>query len=108
MLTDKNLRNWYLSYNRRYFHEELPPNLPVYFGACGKKNLGVTWFDETGAVTEIIMSTWLRESGRCTKIFLLHELLHLYVGNKERSYHGPIWRRERKRLLDSGAYTPLL
>ena len=108
MLTDKWLRRSYVGYNREYFHDTLPAKLKVCFGVMGdKRHAAVTYFVE-GQAIEIRIDKSLRGLGRYSKIVLLHEMMHVSVGNREKQYHGPMWRKERKRLLDAGAFTSLI
>lgn len=109
MIDDKWLRRQYVAYNKSFFHGLLPPDLPVQFADIDDSWAGVTYFDrETKEAIQIDIDKGLRKLGRYAKIVLLHEMSHVSVGNKERQLHGPLWRQERKRLIDAGAYTPLL
>ena len=105
-VTDKQLRRWYKEYNKAYFHDLLP-DLPVYFTNVGFDCMAQTEFDSAGA-TEIKFSPFLQKVPRYCAMVMLHEQCHVSVGNKEKTYHGKLWRDERKRLLDSGAFTRLI
>jgi len=106
---NKWLRRQYVSYNKKFFHDLLPTNLPVTFGKIDDKVAGVTYLDrETKEAIAIIIDQGLKELGCYVKIVLLHEMAHVSVGFKERHLHGPLWKKERKRLIDAGAFTPLL
>jgi len=105
--TDRWLKNQYLAYNRQYFHNTLPLDLPVSFKNPGPDNWAVTLF-EHGIGIEICISPIVQSTGNLACIFLLHEMAHVAVGNKERQYHGPLFRKERQRLILAGAFTTLL
>lgn len=103
------LRRQYVSYNKKFFHDLLPQNLSVTFGTIDEKCAGITYLDrDTKEGIAIIIDKNLRNLGRYVKIVLLHEMAHVSVGFKERHLHGPLWKQERKRLIDAGAFTPLL
>lgn len=110
MINDKWLRRQYVEYNKKVFHDLLPPDLPVHFADL-KENAGMTYFDGTGkdaVPVEISIDTYLRKLPKYARIVLLHEMAHCKVGYQERHLHGPLWKAERKRLIDAGAFTPLL
>jgi len=108
MLTDKWLRRQYVGYNREYFHDTLPPKLPVRFGLIRDKKIAAVTMFMDGQAVEIIVDRGLRNLPRYVNILVLHEMAHVGIGNKEKQYHGPLWRKERKRLLDAGAFTRLI
>ena len=107
MLSDKWLRRQYVGYNREYFHDTLPASLPVAYGVLDEAIAGITYFDQDGA-TSIVIQKSLRKLSNYAKMILLHEMCHVSVGHGERYLHGPLWKKERKRLVDAGAFTPLL
>lgn len=106
--TDRWLRGRYLAFNQRYFHGSLPSHLPVIFHKDGGDCWGVTIFGYDGHAEKIHISPKLREMSDYACVILLHEMCHVAVGNKERAYHGALWRKERQRLVESGAFTNFL
>lgn len=108
-LDDKWLRRQYLAYNTRFFHDLLPLDLEIRFAPVEKANAGeIDSYGDTGQPFRISISPYLKKLRRYTKIVLLHEMIHVSVGNQEKKHHGPLFKKERKRLLDAGAFTPLL
>lgn len=105
--TDRWLKNQYLAYNRQYFHNTLPLDLVVVFRKPDPGDWACTLF-VGGLATEIWVDPYLRAASQFALIILLHEMGHVSVGNKEKQYHGPMFRKERQRLIESGAYTTLL
>lgn len=106
---DKWIKNQYSRLNRAYFHDELPPNLPVKFAKTRDVWAAVTIFGaENGQASEILVDFGLKKYPRYAKMVLIHEMAHVAVGTKEKSYHGQLWKTERKRLIDAGAFTQLL
>lgn len=109
MVGDKWLRRQYVKYNKEFFHDTLPSDLIVRFADGGGKWEGQTLFDnEKKVAVEVLIEKRLRDFADYSCIVLLHELAHVSVGFKERHLHGPLWKKERKRLIDAGAFTPLL
>ncbi|MDE2106978.1 MAG: hypothetical protein KGL39_57755 [Patescibacteria group bacterium] len=109
MIDNKWLRRQYVAYNKRFFHDLLPEKLVVRFADINDKWAGVTCFDgDTKEPYEISIDKHLIKYPRYAKLVLLHELCHVSVGQKEKQYHGILFKKEIKRLLDAGAFTPLL
>jgi hypothetical protein len=105
---DKWLRASFRMYNRRYWHDVLPADLLVGFCKTNDSWSGITHFDENGQPYEVLIDSGLTKYPRYARLVLLHELAHVAVGNKERAYHGKLWKQERKRLLEAGAFTQLI
>lgn len=110
MYTDKWLRRQYVAFNKRYFNDLLPQKLDVRFADTGDEGwAAVTAFDpDSKEAFSILVDKGLRELGRYVKIVLLHEMCHVSIGYKEKHLHGPLWKKERKRLIDAGAFTQLI
>lgn len=102
--TNADLRRYYATANRLYFHNKLPKDFPVRFG----------WLKETGLVrvrhsdqvpVDITINEKLRTFQAITIMVVLHEMLHI-----EKPHHkGHGWRFDRRmlRLAKAGAFSGL-
>jgi hypothetical protein len=105
---NKWLRAQFRMFNKRYFHDDLPTVEVEFAKLEDQLRCAETCFDHSGAPYKISLDTYLTELKNYAKIVLLHEMIHVAVGNKEKAYHGQMWKKERKRLIDAGAFTPML
>lgn len=105
---NKWLRAQYRAFNKRYFHDELPVIEVEFEKLEDDRRCAETCFDEQAVPYKISLDSCLTELKNYAKIVLLHEMIHVAIGNKEKAYHGYLWKKERKRLIDAGAFTPML
>ena len=102
---------WMGEYQQRYFGDR---KITIIAEVIGNRNLKATaWFSPTlpdgGAIT---VSSELMKFSSALRISLLHELIHanLFVAGKHDpdNDHGELFKAEVKRLMNMGAYDPLL
>jgi hypothetical protein len=100
--------NWHLqrefnNMNRKFFDNRLP-RVRVRFGyirpECGTSFMGFCLPDR------IMLAPFLKKSGKCALMVLLHEMAHLSVPDSQN--HGRKWVREMHRLHDAGAFNSIL
>jgi SprT-like family len=102
--TDKELAEWFATYNRRYFSNRLPATT-VRWAFLGLK-YGETEQLENGQFLIRIDIARNRE-GIMTLITMLHEMCHVATAGKGFD-HGPAWQAEMHRLMLEGAFDELL
>jgi hypothetical protein len=101
--TNADLRYMYLDFNRRYFGNRLPKDMPVYFDDIDC--LGHTAVAKQTFRPEYIrISKRLRFSNRMSAMTLFHEMCH--VETPKYRGHGPWFRKRMKQLAKAGAFDP--
>lgn len=106
-VTPGQLRWWYRRFNAAYFGGRLPMPGQILFRR-GLSELGYTLFFPTGrssVALEVSVTDRLRHSLDLCLIVLLHEMAHVA---KPRAEHGPVHKKEIRRLFRAGAYDALL
>lgn len=106
------LKKLYRQYNRKYFGNKLPNDIFVVLGqsyewrvARVSKNTSAVTFIKGGKPLGI-MVRWYKNKGRSyIKTDLLHEMIHVA---HPRAGHGPVFKREVRRLAALGALDNLL
>lgn len=103
--TNEALRYMYLDFNKKYFHNALPKDLPVSFSK--KPELGNA-LGHTAIHKQTFRPLWidiaarLRTSRRESAMTLLHEMVH--VEQKERRGHGKHFEKRMRELARHGAF----
>ncbi len=101
----------YISYNKKYYHGDLPSCLVLWKSM--REDEGSFWLVFSKGVKgkkgkligyEIRINKELKSHFRCALIVLLHEMAHLYLHTKGRTGHGKNFQKEITRLFLAGAY----
>ncbi|WP_446744312.1 hypothetical protein [Silvibacterium acidisoli] len=102
-LSDRQLRRWYLDFNRRFHGGDLPDDVDVIY-APATGCLGRIDFDYADAAT-ITINPACAFDMCMVKLTLHHEMAHLKVGTKHK--HGKVFQAEMLRLATLGAFRGL-
>ena len=101
--TNADLRWMYLDFNKKYFSNKLPKDMPVYFADLWC--LGHTVIHkQTFRPQWIKICKRLRFSNKLAAMTLLHEMCH--VETPKYRGHGPWFRKRMKQLARDGAFDP--
>lgn len=92
----------YSRFNRLYFANALPPDLPVRWSRKLPSSMYGCHSEEG-----ILIHAQLRPFWEVAMMTLLHEMAH-EATKDERDSHGPRWRREMRRLMRLGAFDEFL
>jgi hypothetical protein len=95
------LKRCYLRFNRIYFSNRLPTELPVRWAQ--DKSLGPPKWMGCSNSDFILLNARYRYSKNLCKTTLLHEMAHIATV-EEKAHHGPQWKREMRRLARIGAF----
>jgi len=109
MTSDRQLRNWFIKYNKRYWASSLPENTVLYWEPVPQCD-GVTCpvFEVSDGCFEIKIDPALKGQPCFWKLTLLHEMIHVAVWRKHPKHqHGPTFQREKDRLYALGALRKL-
>ena len=126
-MSDPTLKRQYNYFNREYFDGKLPKNASVIWSRVKKftklrhtrdyhhlKPVAAADCRVANSIDGValrpprIRIAWnMRTCPTICKIHLLHEMAHIPTWNEPRE-HGPLWKREIHRLIEAGAFTPLL
>jgi hypothetical protein len=101
-LCDKELGRTYREFNRRWFNDELPHDVDVFFSPAEDCYGQVQ--EEDGGWTLQINPKYAVES-RMWKLVLLHEMVHLQVRPYKR--HGVVFQEAMQALARLGAFERL-
>ena len=110
-MTNKRLKQYYKTYNRKYFGSALP-DVVVRFATKEDKIPrrmlgGASWRLNKFGVAYYYRILVARTVGNVITLqTLLHEMIHVKIGH--RYNHGPRFKKELKRLFNLGAYNNLL
>lgn len=99
MVTNVDLQNMYLHFNKRYFGNRLYKGMVVAFEDLGR-NLGVARMYRNTALY-INISKNLRHSNVLVAMTLLHEMVHVEFPTIE---HGPKFNKRMLKLAKQGAF----
>lgn len=105
MITNQELRFAYKTFNRAYFSNRLPKDMPVFFqkrlirqGKLGKTAVHL----QTNRPLWIEISPQIRFSGKIVRLTLLHEMVH--VENPKPAGHGVWFEKRMMALAKAGAF----
>lgn len=101
MMTNAELKQMYLDFNRKYFGNKLPKNLVLHFVDLGKDH-GVTRTYWENPVY-IYINKRLNYSKSLVAPTLLHEMVHIEFPKLE---HGPTFHKRMMKLAKQGAFKP--
>src|SRR5207245_2056322 len=107
---DKELRDAYHDYNRKYFKGKLPEaGVRVDWDETidAKGDIASTWFTDyegQGRAYQVSMNPSLKDFRRVWKFSLLHEMVHIKTRAPE---HGRRFQREMLRLAKAHAFDDL-
>jgi hypothetical protein len=101
--TNADLKRYYRTANRLYFHNALPKDLPVRFAKL--RGLGVTRVLNGSIPVVMEISGDLRRTSSLTILTVLHEMLHV----EKPQHKGHDWRFDKRmlRLAKAGAFDGL-
>lgn len=103
MGTNDDLRWLYLIYNKRYFGNRLPKDMPVKFCKLRKHTYGRTAVAiQTHRPQFIEINNDLRTALLTAQFTLLHEMVH--VENPKPTGHGKWFNKRMLRLARAGAF----
>lgn len=101
MMTNFELKQMYLDFNRKWFGSRLSKTLVLHFADLGKDH-GVTrtyW----GEPVYIYVNKKLRYSKSLVAPTLLHEMVHVQYPKLN---HGPMFHKRMLQLAKAGAFRP--
>jgi len=87
--------------NRLFYKGKLPAVRVYWYKFRSKLRKGVTAWNKNKTVDAIYISVDLKETGHYALQTLVHESIHVAKPN---AGHGPVFKKEKKRLYDAGAY----
>lgn len=96
------LRRLYNFYNRKFFNSALPSDIELIWSPCDDANGKTDWID---GHWRIRIDPALQAQPRFTRIVMLHEMIHVA---KPKANHGRVFKSERQRLWDAGAFDRLI
>lgn len=102
-LTSKDLWRWFKLYNRCFFDKRVPTPYELEFSCLDE-------YESNGLTMKgsIYIDSALKKNPRVVEIFLIHEMIHLLLGDEYRPHHGARFHAEQVRLMNAGAYEGLL
>lgn len=103
-MTNKQLRAWYVRYNRKYFSDKLP-KVGLRFRKIRHNDFGYTTFLGRLPV-EIVIAKDVQGWGKLVRHILLHEMEH--IRKPVLLTDGPAHWRRMRRLVAQGAFDGLL
>ena len=95
MPSDRQLKTYYNTFNRKYFNSELP-DAKVWWEALGGATMGDCLYLEDEGLWRIRINPFVGGWRAICKCTLLHEMIHIKTGEA----HGLKFDRERQRLLE--------
>ena len=95
---DPNLRRWYREFNRKWFADELPHDVDIFYAPLNDTIAEMTW-DEAGTPVIRIYPIFSICS-RMVRLAILHEQAHIHLRSTS---HGPLFQAEMVRLAKAGA-----
>jgi predicted metal-dependent hydrolase len=99
-VTNKQLRQWFRRYNRKYFGGKLP-EVSIRFEKMNRLYLG--WSIRMGSEwTGIEIAKTMQGWPKLVRCILLHEMVHVSLPTK--LLHGPRFEKEMLRLAKAGAF----
>jgi hypothetical protein len=103
LISNVDLRYAYLTFNRKYFSNKLPKELPIKFS---KRLIRQGKLGNTATLCDfplwIEISPLIRFSGVLVRMTLLHEMCH--VENPHPTGHGKWFNKRMLRLAKDGAF----
>ena len=104
LVSNRTLRRYFLSFNRRYFSGKLPLATTINWVKMvrDKDNIASCHSDPP----RIVVSSRLKTMRSVALMILLHEMAHLAT-DREKPMHGPRWHAEMMRLAKIGAFRKL-
>ena len=110
MHSDRQLKNWYLKYNRRFWAEQLPENTILYWEPLSADAASACPVYEVDNGQFLIkLDPYVKGLGKFWKVNLLHEMVHVSLWIKHPKHqHGKLFKDEIKRIFLLGAYKDLL
>jgi hypothetical protein len=110
--SDRTLRKWYKTINKRFFGNDLPDNVCVRWGDEQEEEREDNWEDKYfGDVDRandgyheyvIVLSEKRNTAASQTLSTLIHEMIHISTGLKDN--HGPVFEAKRVELSDKGIF----
>jgi len=94
----------YIEYNRKWFKNKLPKNVPIFWGTkkeLGKRYMGTCFY----TVPAIVILDELKSLPCVAETSLLHEMVHLEFPG---SGHGKKFKMRMRELAKQGAFDGLL
>jgi len=96
------LRRLYNFYNRKFFNSELPADTVLLWSPCDDANGITQWIDGRAHVK---IDPAIQAAPKLAHITLIHEMIHV---KNPRCGHGRVFKAERQRLWDLGAFDKLI
>lgn len=103
IITNAELKRLYDSFNKKYFSNRLPKDMPVVFQRLGRDRMGRTIIYRGRHPLCVEITIGFKGNLSLTAMTLLHEMLHVRHPKME---HGPKFHREMLRLAKAGAFKP--
>jgi len=106
ILCHRRVTRWYRLYNERWFNDDLPHDVDVYWIPTNKcaADLNVLFNDPESYILQLNPAFALDMN--IARIALLHEMAHIKLWPYKK--HGPSFDEEIQRLATIGAYKGLL
>jgi hypothetical protein len=110
MQSDRQLKNWFAKYNRKYWGGRLAEHTVLYWEPLSADAASTCPVYEVDRGQFLIkLDPYVRGLGKFWKVNLLHEMVHLALWEKHpRHQHGKLFRDEQARIYMLGAYKDLL
>ena len=104
IITNAELKRLYDSFNKKYFGNSLPKELPVVFQMLdSQRMMGRTIIYRGRHPMYIEIAVRYKGNLSLVAMTLLHEMLHVKYPKMD---HGPKFHREMLRLAKAGAFKP--
>ena len=93
-------------YNEKFFRGSLPKTKVYWYRFPKHRRYGCTAFTKEGEPWFICINAWLEKAGTAFALStLLHEQIHVKYS---RAAHGPVFQKEKRRLIRAGAFDDLI
>ncbi len=105
MQSDRQLKNWFLKYNRLFFNGELPESTNIHWEPSpGDHASTCPVYEVSDNVFEIKIDPALKGVIQFWKMTLIHEMIHVALWRKHPKHqHGKLFQAEKDRIYALGA-----
>lgn len=105
LASEKDLKDQYRFYNMMYFDDELPHDIAIKYGECGKPG-DIACTDFLNGAFKITLVKRMNPANILAYESLLHESCHIRTWGEKS--HGKLWWGCMRRLFNQGALQGLL
>lgn len=108
-ISDRQLKNQFAKYNRKYWSGELPEHTVLYWEPLPADATTCPIYEVDRGQFVIKLNPFVKGLSSFWKINLLHEMIHLALWERHpRHLHGKLFKEEQARIYALGAYQGLL